>query len=86
MNCFPTYPFTDEETKAERLRHLPKAAGLRGDSDHTECSEIKKHTPASSQSPTTETNPNAIKRRVDYETVVRSYTGTTPSYKEKNYC
>lgn len=86
MNCFPTYHFTDEETKAERLRHLPKAAGLRGDSEHTERSEIKKHTPASSESPTTETNPNAIKRRMDYETVVHSYTGTTPSNKKENYC
>lgn len=39
LNYFPTYHFTDEETKAERLRHLPKAAGLRGDINHTEYSE-----------------------------------------------
>ena len=39
LNYFPTYHFTDEETNVQRLRHLPKAAGLRGDTNHTECSE-----------------------------------------------
>ena len=48
MNCFLTFHFTDEETKAERLRHLPRAAGLGGggDTNHIECSEMK---PASHQ-------------------------------------
>lgn len=41
LNCFPTYHFTDEETKAEKLRHLPRIAGLGGEEDtnYTECSE-----------------------------------------------
>lgn len=83
MNYFPTYHFTDGRNQGRKTKTLAQAAGLRGDINHTGIQRDKRHTPASSESPTNETNPNAIERRMDYKTVVHSYTGTTPSYKRK---